>query len=95
MLNKAWQTGKDAFNKQLQLNLKELSSKNHYPLHWLDIVDLIEYVKPKSILDIGCGAGSLYKLCLQEGFNIKYSGIDYAESAILLAKAIGKIIVLV
>lgn len=74
----------NVFKKQLELNLLELS--NNYPQHWLDFIKFINTEKPKSILDIGCGCGSYYKLCNIEFPDIKYTGIDYSDDAIKLAK---------
>lgn len=73
------------FNRQLELNLKEISSKSKYPSHWIDFIDLVNKVSPKSMLDVGCGCGTFYKLCDIEFNNIKYVGIDYSQEAIHLA----------
>ena len=75
---------KNVFKKQLELNILELS--NNYPQHWLDFIKFINIEKPKTILDIGCGCGSYYELCNLEFSNIKYTGIDYSNEAIELAK---------
>ncbi len=79
---------KEASVRQLELNKKELSNTNNYPDHWkfflkfvLDQKDII-----KSVLDIGCGVGAYYKLCLDNNLGVKYTGIDYSASAIEMAK---------
>jgi len=76
----------NVFKKQLELNLKELSSENNYPSHWRAFLALLRQFKPKSILDIGCGCGAYYALCNKELPNIRYTGIDYSSEAIDLAK---------
>jgi len=76
----------DIFKCQLDLNLKELSSKSKYPLHWLDFIKLVNKSNAKTILDIGCGCGAYYKLCGMELKDLKYVGIDYSSEAIDLAK---------
>jgi ubiquinone/menaquinone biosynthesis C-methylase UbiE len=75
---------KNVFEKQLELNIKQLS--NNYPQHWMDFIKFIIQEKPTSILDIGCGCGTYYELCNREFNNIKYTGIDYSSDAIELAK---------
>lgn len=72
--------------EQLDLNLREISHHVRYPEHWIDFIQLINTFKPTSILDIGCGCGVYYKLCVTHFPNINYTGIDYAEEAISLAK---------
>lgn len=74
------------FEKQLILNLKELDS---YPQHWIDFIDLISSINTKkisSILDIGCGCGTYYHLCKTHFLNITYTGIDYSNDAVEIAK---------
>jgi trans-aconitate methyltransferase len=76
---------KDIFNKQLILNIKEL---DNYPDHWKDFIQLISPIKNNitSILDIGCGCGTFYELCKRHFSNFKYTGVDYSDEAIQLAK---------
>jgi len=74
----------NVFEKQLKLNLKELNGV--YPPHWYDFIDLVNMNKPNTLLDVGCGCGSIYELCRRELPHIKYHGIDYADKAIELAK---------
>jgi trans-aconitate methyltransferase len=85
----AWKN-KDIFKKQLELNLRELgnsdSSTQNYPAHWYSFINLIDEFSPESILDVGCGAGSYFKLCARHFKNIKYTGVDYSEGAIQIAK---------
>ena len=75
----------NVFQSQLSLNLKELSSENMYPPHWLSFLGLVNSFQPKTILDVGCGCGAYYELC-KKYFDIEYTGIDYAKEAIELAK---------
>lgn len=77
---------KNVFIKQLDLNLKELTSYNTYPEHWKVFIEFLKINKPKSILDIGCGCGSYYELIRRFDSNIKYVGVDYSVDAIDIAK---------
>ena len=80
----SWKSS-SVFNQQLELNLKELEEK--YPPHWNSFISTFkDRDAPKSILDIGCGSGAFYEVCKKEFPEIKYTGIDYAEEAIELAK---------
>jgi 2-polyprenyl-3-methyl-5-hydroxy-6-metoxy-1,4-benzoquinol methylase len=74
---------KEVFDKQLDLNIKELDGK--YPRHWVNNIELLSMFKPTSILDIGCGCGAFYKVCKEELPAIKYFGTDYSREAIDLA----------
>ena len=84
-VNESWKN-EVVFKKQLELNLKELSSKSSYPSHWIDFINLINLFSPKSILDVGCGCGAIYELCRKELPNLSYFGIDYSSEAISIAK---------
>jgi trans-aconitate methyltransferase len=81
-LSESW---KDAtiFEKQLELNLKEFNS---YPPHWVQCIQLIDHFSPKTILDIGCGVGSFSKVCNTHFPDIEYTGMDFSENSIRLAK---------
>lgn len=76
---------KKVFEKQLELNLRELNNKSTYPAHWNSFIEFISQIKPSSILDVGCGCGSLCELCRIEFPNIKYTGMDYSDAAIDIA----------
>lgn len=84
-LANSWKNSK-VFNKQLEFNLNELSSTNKYPVHWNISFYILKNAKTKSILDIGCGCGSFYKVCQDNLPEVKYCGCDYSEDAITLAK---------
>ena len=84
-LENAWKNA-SSFNKQLQLNLQELSDKSNYPKHWNILLTFIDLIKPNSILDIGCGAGSLFALLKKEHPSIGYFGLDFSLNAISIAK---------
>jgi trans-aconitate methyltransferase len=76
----------NVFKKQLELNIKELSNEQYYPSHWKAFLVLLKQNNPKSILDIGCGCGAYYALCNRELNGLIYTGMDYSEDAINLAK---------
>ena len=76
----------EIFQDQLELNLKEISHEYNYPEHWHEFLKLVQRNSPKTVLDIGCGSGVYCKLCELHFPNIKYTGIDYSEEAIKLAK---------
>jgi len=76
----------ELFKKQLNLNLTEISHESRYPFHWNEFIPFIKEINPSSILDVGCGCGVYYKLCKLHFPNIKYTGVDYSEEAISLAK---------
>ena len=78
----AWKN-KVVFDKQLKFNEQEFSS---YPLHWVSSLQLMEHFKVTSILDVGCGCGSFYKVCKDSLPEVFYEGADYSEDAISLAK---------
>lgn len=83
----SWKNEK-VFKKQLELNSKELS--NSYPSHWNIILFFINELKKdqdiRNILDIGCGCGSLAAVLRKHYPEIRYTGIDYAKEAILIAR---------
>lgn len=72
--------------KQLELNLRELSSHSNYPPHWIFFIEFIKKHNFKSVLDIGCGIGAYAKLIKDNDLNIDYKGIDYSKNAIEIAK---------
>ena len=76
----------EVFKKQLQFNLKELPSINNYPLHWNISLHILKNAGTKSLLDIGCGCGSFYKVCKDNLPEVKYCGCDYSKDAIILAE---------
>lgn len=76
----------NVFQKQLELNQKEISTKQSYPAHWNAFISFINHYNPKTILDVGCGCGTYYELCNKEFSGLTYTGVDYAEEAINIAK---------
>jgi trans-aconitate methyltransferase len=78
---------KNVAEKQLKLNLIEISNIESYPKHWKSFIFLTKNINPKTMLDIGCGCGTYYMLCKNELPEIKYTGIDYSEDMITLAKS--------
>jgi trans-aconitate methyltransferase len=85
-LNTSWQDNNDIFDLQLQLNQKQLSNVSHYPVHWNDFLELLSNNSIYNILDIGCGCGVYYKLIKSHFSYIQYTGIDYSDRAIEIAK---------
>lgn len=85
-LNISWKDNSDIFHNQLNLNLKELSSVHTYPQHWKDFLLVIQNLEIKNLLDIGCGCGAYYSLIKQYHNHIVYTGIDYSDEAITIAK---------
>jgi 2-polyprenyl-3-methyl-5-hydroxy-6-metoxy-1,4-benzoquinol methylase len=72
--------------KQLALNLQELTSKRNYPQHWIDIMRMLNVIRSRDrIVDIGCGVGSFVECLKKEGFDNEYHGIDFSESMITCA----------
>lgn len=74
--------------KQLQLNKQEYESS--WPPHWDFLVKAgKEYFNPKTkVLDIGCGCG-FFNLLLEHETPLtgnNYTGLDYSENAIEIAK---------
>lgn len=84
-LKDAWKN-KNVFLKQLEYNRTELSKKEKYPQHWTNFLECVSETKPKSVLDIGCGCGSLSEVLRRDFPDIQYTGIDYSSDAIELAK---------
>jgi trans-aconitate methyltransferase len=79
---------KEVFLKQLNFNLNEILCTDNYPEHWKSFIVLLDNFKNKKILDIGCGCGTYYQICKKHFPHIEYTGIDYAEEAISLAKSV-------
>jgi predicted TPR repeat methyltransferase len=88
MYNDSWKN-KNVFQKQLELNKKELLN---YPEHWRIFIEIISNLlnekQQLNLLDIGCGCGTFYKIC-QDNFKqkINYQGMDYSSDSIELAKS--------
>lgn len=80
----SWKDSRVVFEKQLELNLKQL--QGDYPRHWVVSLDFLNKIEWNSILDISCGVGSLYRLVNDNFKDKKYTGIDYSEIALDIAK---------
>ena len=77
---------KEVFEDQLSLNEREL---HHYPNHWNQFINSVISsvgLKKATLLDLGCGSGSYKELCKRQLPNINYTGMDYSEEAIEVAK---------
>ena len=77
---------KEVFKDQLALNESEL---HDYPNHWkhfLNAVHTAVGIKRSFLLDLGCGAGVYKELCKTHLPTVQYTGMDYSEEAIEVAK---------
>ena len=80
---------KKVFEYQIAKNLEELNGE--YPPHWkmfrafMEILTKSPY-NVKSILDVACGAGVFYKICQKHFPDVQYTGVDYAQEAVDMAK---------
>jgi len=84
-ISESWKN-RTVFEKQLDLNLKELNGT--YPSHWMVFLKFLDYLKDKDIktlLDVGCGAGTYSELCKKHFPYIQYTGTDYSQDAIDIA----------
>tara|TARA_Y100000031_G_scaffold151196_1_gene191975 strand:- start:863 stop:1738 length:876 start_codon:yes stop_codon:yes gene_type:complete len=74
----------NVYGDEYHKNYKELG---YYPANYyrlLIVKNLLEKIKPKLILDIGCGTGDPLILLSKEGHNIY--GFDYSDSMVKKAK---------
>jgi predicted TPR repeat methyltransferase len=77
----------DLPNKQLQLNLQQLSNPGSYPDHWKSFLECMQRVDRSHVLyDFGCGVGSTYKLLIDNQLQNKYIGIDFSDAMVTCAK---------
>ena len=77
---------KEVFRDQLSLNESELSK---YPEHWNQFLNALSSsvgMKKASLLDLGCGAGVYKEVCKTHFPTIDYTGMDYSQEAIEIAK---------
>lgn len=58
-----------------------------YPV-WQKIISKIAEVGATNVLDIGCGPGQFADCLLSEIESIKYTGLDFSQSAISLAQSL-------
>ncbi len=77
---------KEVSIRQLELNLRELSSPESYPEHWVYFLQFVRSNGFKNVLDVGCGVGAYYQLIKNNTPQVNYIGIDYSEDAIEIAK---------
>jgi SAM-dependent methyltransferase len=71
----------------MNLNLEECSAADNHL--WLieEFVTVLAAYQPKSVLDVGCGAGMLLKTCKARGMNV--SGVDQPGPRLAELKADG------
>lgn len=84
-LEDSWKN-REVFERQLELNKKELESPQNYPAHWVDIIRIMRELNVKKMLDIGCGCGAFSSVCNTEFPELTYVGTDYSEEAIKIAR---------
>lgn len=84
-LHNSWRSTPEVFEKQLDLNLKQLNDKT-LPEHWEAFIAMVKVSRAESILDVGCGCGAYWELCNRFLPNVAYFGIDYSTDAISIAK---------
>jgi trans-aconitate methyltransferase len=90
MNNSNWQHASEkAFDQQLYRNLQQLRDK--HPIHWQHLfehLDMLSELCPhlNTVVDVGCGIGVYYQLLQTHRSHLVYYGIDYASSAIKIAK---------
>ena len=89
----SWKDSLDIFNKQLELNKSQLlldPASSEYPGHWKNFCSLLSQglslISIKKVLDIGCGCGVCSELLHRHFPYLEYTGMDYSERAIELAK---------
>ena len=58
-----------------------------YPSHWRDMCTVLNQFRPESIHELGCGVGAASQVIKRHFPSIEYSGSDYSEDAIELAKS--------
>lgn len=87
----SWQVATKTFSEQAKLNSKELENEKSYPDHWKDCFDVVSRLKCKTFLDIGCGAGGIFRLFKKSNLEIDYKGFDYSPEAIKIALEYGHI----
>ena len=54
--------------------------------HRMYLLDLLQIKGVETILDVGCGTGSLYEIIKKHNFPIEYKGIDYSSHFIECAQ---------
>ena len=60
------------------------TGKSTIPSRATVIVDRLRRIKPKAILEIGCGPGQLAAAIRDAGLAPAYTGIDFSEVALIL-----------
>lgn len=84
-LKESWKN-KSVFQRQLDLNLRQLDGGFSYPPHWRQMLQVLGTLRPKSIHELGCGVGAASQVIKTHIPSIEYSGSDYSEDAIDIAK---------
>lgn len=89
----SWKDSTAVFQRQLSLNISSLAqqqSSSDYPPHWISLFDLLrrgmEIIDIKKVLDIGCGCGACKELIRRVYPQLEYTGMDYSEKAIEMAR---------
>ena len=88
-LKNSWKNTK-VFQKQLALNLQQLDvneRKGSYPPHWIELWNVLNRFRPKTVLEIVCGIGAASEVIRRHVDFVEYNGSDYSKEAIAIAKA--------
>ena len=75
--------------KHLESMIDKLNNKNEYPSHWVNFLYSLNYIDSlylKKIYDIKCNTGVIYKLLQNNNYDLSYTGFDFSESMINVAK---------
>lgn len=74
-----------AGNSIWQLKFLQKSLINNY---FTTLIEEIKPLKPKNVLDVGCGEGFTLKQLLDNGIGEKLEGVDFLDTAIEIGKKI-------
>ena len=79
----------DVYSNKNSLYNREPRELRYYYPNWIKCIEYIIDNDLKSIIDLGCGPGHFSRL-LKEEDNIKYTGIDFSDVAINIARSRNK-----
>ncbi len=73
----------DHFSENIGFQVHYKSS--HYYVPWTQVIVFLRKIRPRHILEIGCGTGQLAEYLRDEGFT-SYEGFDFAPKAVAMAR---------